>query len=67
MTPTRRNCRFPRRQGRLAVSTAVATAALGLSVQSALAQQRALGLDVSAWQGDISQSTWNNIHNVENR
>src|SRR3972149_6775612 len=33
----------------------------------AAAQQRALGLDVSAWQGNISQTTWNNIHNVENR
>lgn len=29
--------------------------------------QRVLGLDVSAWQGDISQSTWNDIHNVDNR
>ncbi len=29
--------------------------------------QRVLGLDISAWQGNISQSTWNNIHNVENR
>lgn len=33
----------------------------------AMAQQRVLGLDVSAWQGNISQTTWNNIHNVENR
>lgn len=31
------------------------------------AQQRVLGMDVSAWQGNISQSTWNNIHNVEDR
>ncbi len=29
--------------------------------------QRVLGLDISAWQGNISQTTWNNIHNVENR
>ena len=28
---------------------------------------RALGLDVSAWQGDWSQQVWNNIHNVEDR
>jgi autotransporter-associated beta strand protein len=28
---------------------------------------RALGLDISAWQGNISQTTWNNIRNVENR
>jgi autotransporter-associated beta strand protein len=29
--------------------------------------QRLLGLDISAWQGNISQTTWNNIHNIENR
>jgi len=29
--------------------------------------QRVLGLDISAWQGNISQTTFNNIHNVENR
>lgn len=29
--------------------------------------QRVLGLDISAWQGDISQTTWNNIQRVENR
>jgi autotransporter-associated beta strand protein len=29
--------------------------------------QRVLGLDISAHQGNISQTTWNNIHNVENR
>src|SRR3972149_3007233 len=29
--------------------------------------QRALGLDISAWQGNISQTTWNNIHNVNDR
>src|SRR5687768_8459305 len=28
---------------------------------------RVLGLDISAWQGNISQTTWNNIRNVENR
>lgn len=28
---------------------------------------RLLGLDVSAWQGNISQTTWNNIRIVENR
>jgi autotransporter-associated beta strand protein len=30
-------------------------------------QLRSLGLDVSAWQGNIAQSTWNNIRNIENR
>lgn len=29
--------------------------------------QRTLGLDISAWQGSISQTTWNNIRNLENR
>ena len=28
---------------------------------------RALGIDVSAWQGSISQATWNSIRTVENR
>ena len=28
---------------------------------------RVLGLDVSAWQGNIAQATWNNIRNVEDR
>jgi autotransporter-associated beta strand protein len=28
---------------------------------------RVLGLDVSAWQGNISQTTWNNLRAVENR
>ena len=28
---------------------------------------RLLGIDVSAWQGSISQATWNNIRGVENR
>ena len=34
---------------------------------SASAQQRVLGLDVSAWQQSISQTNWNNIRNVEDR
>ncbi|HAC91414.1 MAG TPA: hypothetical protein DCF63_12415, partial [Planctomycetaceae bacterium] len=29
--------------------------------------QRVLGLDISAWQGNISQTTWNNIKTIENR
>lgn len=32
-----------------------------------MAQSRVLGLDVSAWQANISQTTWNNIKNIENR
>jgi autotransporter-associated beta strand protein len=34
---------------------------------SGFAQQRVLGLDISAWQGNISQTTWNNIRTNENR
>lgn len=30
-------------------------------------QTRSLGLDISAWQGNMSQTTWDNILNVENR
>ncbi len=45
---------------------AFALAAWGAAAP-AQAQQRALGLDISAWQGNISQTTWNNIRNVENR
>src|SRR6184192_4520570 len=37
-----------------------------VSARNSLAQ-RVLGLDVSTYQGDISQTTWNNIRNVENR
>src|SRR6478736_3130834 len=36
--------------------------------QPAFAQtQRLLGLDISAWQGNITQTTWNNIRTNENR
>ena len=46
----------------------IATLAIvAASTLSAVAQTRVLGLDISAWQGNISQTTWNNIHNVENR
>ncbi len=38
-----------------------------LAGSAAFGQTRSLGLDVSAWQGNISQTTWNNIRNVENR
>jgi autotransporter-associated beta strand protein len=39
-----------------------------LSASSANAQvTRLLGLDISAWQGNIAQATWNNIRTNENR
>ena len=48
-----------------------AAAATVLAITSPVLAQsdgnRLLGLDVSAWQGNISQTTWNNIRNVENR
>src|SRR5687768_14423429 len=56
------------------VNAAIAAAA-SLVVSSLAAGQatppstgdRVLGLDVSTFQGSISQATWNNIRNVENR
>lgn len=33
----------------------------------AVAQQRSLGIDLSAWQGNLSATTWNNLHNVDNQ
>jgi autotransporter-associated beta strand protein len=51
----------------LAVGTALLLALFSVSGPATAAQPRALGLDISAWQGNISQTTWNNIRNVENR
>ncbi len=49
----------------------ICVAAMALAMPDAAFAQssgnRLLGLDVSAYQGDISQTTWNNIRNVENR
>jgi autotransporter-associated beta strand protein len=45
----------------------LATALLAGALPAHAQIQRVLGLDISAWQGNISQTTWNNIHNVENR
>lgn len=47
--------------------TALWAVLLGAGVPALGQQERVLGLDISAWQGNISQATWNNIHNVENR
>ena len=50
------------------VSTALlASCVLSSAVFPAAAQQRVLGIDVSAWQGDLSRATWNNLHNVNAR
>jgi autotransporter-associated beta strand protein len=49
-------------------SSAVALLLFLLASPPACAQpQRLLGLDISAWQGNISQTTWNNIRTNENR
>jgi autotransporter-associated beta strand protein len=49
-------------------AAALFVALLGMTVVPAPAQPlRVLGLDISAWQENISQTTWNNIRNVENR
>lgn len=47
--------------------SASAFLSLTTSAQQTGAQTRSLGIDVSAWQGTIQQSTWNNLYNVENR
>ena len=42
--------------------------ALFVAVPNVSAQsQRLLGLDISAWQGNISQTTWNNLRTNDNR
>lgn len=49
----------------LAVPVALLAATTAAFAQSS--GNRLLGLDVSAWQGNISQTTWNNLRTVENR
>ena len=44
----------------------VAAVVCWLPVQGS-AGPRSLGLDVAAWQGNLSQTTWNNFKNVHNR
>ncbi|WP_210417811.1 GH25 family lysozyme [Bythopirellula goksoeyrii] len=46
---------------------AIVLVQLSLSSSLVSAQQRSLGLDISAWQGNISSTTWSNFLNVENR
>ena len=45
----------------------IAAALFGGVVDSIAQTNRILGLDISAWQGNISQTTWNNLRSVENR
>ena len=51
---------------RFQVAPAVACAATLAEGDPAMAQ-RALGLDVSAWQGSLSNSNWNTLHNTNDR
>lgn len=46
---------------------ALCLALLDWSTPATAQTTRVLGLDISAWQGNISQTTWNNFRNVENR
>ena len=41
--------------------------AITATAQAQSSGNRLLGLDVSAWQGSISQTTWNNLRGVDNR
>ncbi|MGI9428391.1 MAG: glycoside hydrolase family 25 protein [Bythopirellula sp.] len=49
------------------VAQLLVAATLSLSLSGVAVAQRSLGLDVSAWQGNLRQSTWNNIYNLEGR
>jgi autotransporter-associated beta strand protein len=57
----------PRQSSSLAVALGMLVLGELTTAQPGHAQQRVLGLDISAWQGNISQTTWNNLRNVENR
>ena len=48
-------------------AAALLALAITVSAQAQSSGNRLLGLDVSAWQGNISQTTWNNLRSVENR
>ena len=52
---------------RIVSLTAAWAVLLGTGVPALAQQERVLGLDISAWQGNISQTTWNNFRNVEDR
>src|SRR4051794_36310917 len=57
-----------RTRGGLACAVAIATTlALGRPAPAQSSGNRLLGLDVSAWQGGISQQTWIDLRTVENR
>jgi autotransporter-associated beta strand protein len=49
------------------IAALLAVVALTATAAAQSSGNRVLGIDVSAWQGSISQTTWNNIRAVENR
>lgn len=46
---------------------ALAVMAVAICANSAASQTRSLGIDISAWQGNLSQSTWNSFAGAGNR
>ncbi|BBO31618.1 hypothetical protein PLANPX_1230 [Lacipirellula parvula] len=58
---------FSVRNGSLTLRLATGVFVLLLSQASAFAQTRALGVDISAWQGNISQATWDTFYSTANR
>ncbi len=59
--------RIPRRSCREFTTIAAALAALLAMEPTARAETRVTGLDVSYYQGNISQANWNTIHNTDGR
>src|SRR4051795_6867983 len=57
----------PRTRCRLMCAAAAMTLAVTTAAPAQSTGNRVLGLDVSAYQGNISQATWNNIRTAENR
>jgi autotransporter-associated beta strand protein len=59
---------FSLRCGRVAALAAASLLVFSCAALPAQAQiTRALGLDISAWQGNISQDTWNTFYSAANR
>ena len=52
---------------KFSLATSAAWAVLLTASASSLAQTRVTGLDVSWYQGVLSQANWNTIHNVDGR
>ena len=49
------------------IAVPLAVVALTATAAAQSSGNRVLGIDVSAWQGSITQTTWNNIRAVDNR